>query len=382
MGAGVVLAEAARAAGATLEASHLRSIHHRPGRSMSQVHDATLRVGGTTLESLLVAHVDTRTPPDDALVLESEGDHVAVWRFPHDPWLPGLASALDPGRVRELLDQLGVGPGSVELHTRAYRPTRRAVVEVTVHLEHRSGRILYFKVLAGRRAAELAGVHTALHPMLPVPGVVGLSDHQGILALEAVPGRTMRASLVDGEPLPEPGELVDLSRRFAASGLDSRRDPRRFADATRHIGGLTELVPHMDAEVERIARAANEAEGDPVPVHGDMHDGQVLVADGAVSGLLDVDGAGTGLQAHDAGSLVAHVEAIGLVWPGAAVRARAYSEAIAEAWRPLVGARSLARATAGAWIGLATGPYRAQDSDWQAATEYRIRRAGEVLAGG
>lgn len=348
---------------------------------MSQVHEATLHVGETTLEALLVAHVDTRTLPDDALVLESAGDLVAVWRFPHDPWLPGLPSALDPGRVREVLDALGAPAGHVSLHTRAYRPTRRAVVEVTIHTDDRTGRILYFKVLAGDRATELAAVHSALSRTVPVPGVVGLAAHQGILALEAVPGRTLRAALVDEEPVPEPGELVELSQRFAASGLRSRRDPRRFADPLRHVGGLAALVPHLEDEIVRIAGVAADVTGEEVPVHGDLHDGQLLVTDGRVSGLLDVDGAGAGLQAHDAGSLVAHVEAIGLVWPGAAERARTQAEAIADAWRPVVGATPLARATASAWIGLATGPYRAQDPDWRDATAYRITRAGQVLAG-
>jgi hypothetical protein len=375
-----VLAEASRQAGAELERAELRSIHHRAGRSVSRVYDTTLRAGDTTQEALLVAHVDARALPDGTLVLESDGDRVAVWRFPFDPFLPGLASAIDTRRVRELLDQLEAPAGEVELFTRAYRPSRRAVVEVTIHLPDLSGRILYLKVLTGDRAAELAGVHRCLLPHVPVPRVVGVAPHQGILAIEALAGRTLRAALVDGEALPEPGAVVELSERLAASGLASRRDPGAFADPVRHVPGLRALAPELADEVARVADAAADVDGDRVPVHGDLHDGQLLLTDGAITGLLDVDGAGSGLIAQDAGSLVAHVEAIGLVWPTAADRASAYAAALADAYRPRVGATALARATAGAWIALATGPYRAQEADWPDATRYRIRRAAEVLA--
>jgi hypothetical protein len=375
-----VLAEASRQAGAELERAELRSIHHRSGRSVSRVYDTTLRVGDATQEALLIAHVDARALPDGTFVLESNGDRVAVWRFPYDPFLPGLPSVIDASRVRQLLDQLQAPAGEVELFTRAYRPSRRAVVEVTIHLPDLSGRILYLKVLAGDRAEELAQVHRALLPHVPVPRVVGVAPRQGILAIEALAGRTMRAALVDGEDLPEPGAVVELSERLAASGLTSRRDPRAFADPVRHVPGLTSLVPDLADEVARVADAAADVDGDRVPVHGDLHDGQLLLTDGAISGLLDVDGSGSGLVAQDAGSLVAHVEAIGLVWPTAAERASAYAAALTDAYRPRVGATELARATAGAWIALATGPYRAQEVDWPEATRYRIRRAAQVLA--
>lgn len=369
-------------AGARLVDTSLRSIHQRAGRSVTHVHEARLEVAGEVQEVLLVAHLDRRTFPEGAFVLRRGADEVAVWRFPYDPYLPGLPSALDAGRVRELLDGLGAAPGQVHLRTRAYRPTRRGVVEVTIDGPEAAGRVLYLKVFTGDRATELAEVHRQLHVAgLGVPRVIGVAAAQGILALEALPGPTLRAALVAGSPLPDPVQLVAVSERFAASGLVAKRDPRAFADPLRHVEVLAGLVPDRAAEVADLAAAAAAVDGPLVPVHGDLHDGQLLLTGEQVTGILDVDGSGTGLVAQDAGNLVAHVTAVGEVWPEVAGRAAAYADALADAYRPLVGAEALARATAGGWLALATGPHRSQDEGWQAATHRRIDRAAASLAG-
>jgi hypothetical protein len=377
-----VLEAASRAAGAELRSATLRSVHGRPGRSFTRVYDATLLVEGSAHEVLLVAHLDSRPLPDAAFVLACGQDHVAVWRFPHDPFLPGLPSAIDTGRVRELLDRLGAEEGQVTLRTRAYRPSRRAVVEVRIDGPEAAGRILYLKVLAGDRASELAEAHRALTGHLPVPRSIGVSPAQGILALEALPGRTLRQALHDGSALPEPDALVELSSRLAASGYAGRRDPRAFADPRRHVGALQRLVPDRRELVARVASVASEVDGPLVCVHGDLHDGQLLLGEtGAVTGVLDIDGVGPGLVAEDAGSLVAHVRAAGEVWTDRRDHVERYAARLADAYRPVVGADALARATAAAWIGLATGPYRAQDPGWQDSTRRRLDRAAAELDG-
>lgn len=376
-----LLAAASAAAGAELTRVHLRSVHHRAGRSVSHVYDATLVVGSQAREVLLVAHVDAKPLPPGAFTLRAGDDEVAVWRFPHDPFLPGLPSAVHRARVRELLDELGAPAGEVTLRTRAYRPSRRAVVEVTIAGADAAGRILYLKVLAGDRAAELAGMHRQLARVVPVPRVVGVAPRQGILAIEALGGDTLRDAMVRGLPLPSAEELVDLSRRFARAELDSRRDPRAFADPTRHVALLSRLVPQDAATIRRVAEASVAIDGPLLPVHGDLHDAQVLLTDGVVTGLLDIDGAGRGLMAEDAGNLVAHLEVLADLHPGVADRARDYAGEVADVYRREVGADALRRATAGAWLSLATGPHRAQDADWRDATRDRIARATQVLAG-
>jgi hypothetical protein len=375
-----ILATAVEAAGGRLERAILRSVHDRPGRSLSHVYAATIRVEEEGRDVLLVAHVDARPLPDGAFELTSEQDRVAVWRFPYDPFLPGLASAIDADRVRELLDRLGAPAGRVALLTRAYRPSRRAVVEVTIDGEAGTGRVLYLKVLAGDRAKEIASVHRQLAPSVPVPRVVGVAGDQGIVALEALGGDTLRTALAEGQLLPDPAELVELSERFAASRLSSRRNPRSFAEPRRHIEPLAALVPEQRDRLERVAAMAADIDQPLVPVHGDLHDGQLLLSAGSVTGLLDVDGSGLGLVAQDAGNLIAHVQAVGEVWPEHRDRAETFAVALADAYGPWVGPDALARATAGAWLGLATGPYRAQDEGWRDLTRERIARAERELS--
>jgi aminoglycoside phosphotransferase (APT) family kinase protein len=378
-----LLAAASAAAGAELTRVHLRSVHHRARRSVSHVYEATLVVDGQAREVLLVAHVDAKPLPAGTFTLRADDDEdeVAVWRFPHDPFLPGLPSAVHRVRVRELLDELGAPGGEVTLRTRAYRPSRRAVVEVTIDGTDAAGRILYLKILAGDRAAELAGMHRQLAPVVPVPRVVGVAPQQGILAIEALAGDTLRDAMVLGRPLPPADEVADLSRRFASAELTSRRDPRAFADPTRHVALLSRLVPEDAATIARVAAAAAAIDGPLVPVHGDLHDAQVLLTDGAVTGLLDIDGAGPGLVAEDAGNLVAHLEVLADLHPQVGDRALGYAGEVADAYRQEVGAHALRRATAGAWLALATGPHRAQDERWREATRQRIARAARTLAG-
>jgi hypothetical protein len=73
----------------------------------------------------------TGTPPEGTLTVGDGKDRIAVWRFPHDPYLPGLATAFDPAAVARLLRGYRLGDQQVRLTVRAYRPRRRAVIEAS-----------------------------------------------------------------------------------------------------------------------------------------------------------------------------------------------------------------------------------------------------------
>ena len=374
-----LLAFACEQAGVRLVDHRLRSVHRRSGSSVSHVFEARIDLGPEQRDVLLVAHVDPRGFPEGAFVSHDGATSVAVWRFPHDPYLPGLPSAIDTGRVRALLDRLSVGPGPVRLRTRSYRPSRRAVVEVAVATDGAARRVLYLKVVAGSGCAALAERHELLIDHVPVPRVIGVSLELGIVALEAMPGRTLRDVATDGGTLPPPAELVELSARLRRSGLVSDRSPRAFADPQRHVGLLIESAPEMERTVRRVADEAAKVEGLIGVVHGDLHAGQVLVSDGGIVGLLDVDGAGDGLLAHDAGTMIAYLHALGDLQPAAKDRCATYAETIADAYRPEVGALALARATAGAWLALATAAQRSQETDWPTTLRDRVVRAALVI---
>ncbi len=375
-----LLSTATRAAGGRLISTEIRNVHHRPARSRSVMHEAVLAVDDQRLEVLLVTHVDVRGYPEGAFVLSAGDLEVGVWRFPFDPYLPGLPSAISPERVRELLDQLGAAPGVVTLRTRAYRPTRRAVIEVRVQGPV-SGRVLYLKVLPAPRARSVARRHRQLTAAgLPVPGLVGLAEQQGIIAIEALAGPTIAEALRAGAPLPAPDALLALSQRFASSGVQGSRDPRAFADPVRHVALLSDLLPARAEEIAEVAAAAADLEAPLVGVHGDLHPGQLLLGtDGRITGVLDVDGAGQGYLAHDAGNLIAHLEATGVLDPRITGMAHRYAREVQDAYAEVVGIDPLARAIAASWIGLATSAHRAQEPTWRQQLERRLDRAASAL---
>lgn len=381
---GELLQAALATAGRRLDDWSLRAVHGR-GRSVSVLFDVTTADGS---EDLLVVHVAENEVPAGTVELTAGGLRVHVWRYPDDPYLPGLPSATSPIRVRELLDGLGLAPGRVRLRARTYRPTRRAVVEVTVVGPRGTTSALFLKVLGGRtrerverRTRELALPHRALRDAgLPVPGVLGIAEQQGIVALTAVAGRTLRGVLADvSVPQPDPAPILELITRLSAVPLETAGDPRRFAAAARHAPELVRAVPDLAGVIEEVAAAADGAGGPEGTVHGDLHDGQLLVLDGRMTGLLDVDGAGTGLLAHDAGRLVAYVDSLRERGGEVAERGDRLARELFAGFAERIGDDHLRRAVAGARLSMATAPGRSRGDGWRDQTRDRIREAAAWL---
>lgn len=127
-GAPALLAAAVAGGGGEPRSLTPRQTTYHPGRSLTVRYDATVRWrAGPVTNEMLVAPTGGQLP-DGALVLEDGEHQVAVWRVPDDPFLPGLAPALDPGRAREMLADLGAPVALCTPRLRAYRPGRRAVV--------------------------------------------------------------------------------------------------------------------------------------------------------------------------------------------------------------------------------------------------------------
>lgn len=129
--AGSMLSVAVHALGGELLEQRPYQASYRPGKRLAVDYDCRVGLaGGEVARWTVVALAASAEPPPDALVLEQGEARVAVWRFPHDPFLPGLASAVKGVRVRELLDEFGVAPGDPVFAVRTYRAARRTVVEV------------------------------------------------------------------------------------------------------------------------------------------------------------------------------------------------------------------------------------------------------------
>lgn len=347
---------------------------YRPGRDAQLRFAADVeRAGAVGLEGWVLStggDVEAGTH-----VLESEHGRVAAWRVRDDPVLVGLRAALDIDAVTALLRDLGVPADGLEIFLLACRPQRRAVV-----LARTPTHELYLKCVPPERAPSLHRRHAACSAAgIPVPRALGYDAGLGLLVLTPVAGSSARSLLLqDGPQLPAPGQLVALMESFGAVELEEpARSPVRQARGQAAL--LRTLVP---AEAGRVDDLLGEVravgEGPTRVVHGDFYDDQVLVRDGSVTGVVDVDGAGVGHPADDAGNLLAHLLLLReLVPTGRALGA--WLPEVVDAVRDRHDPDELRRRTAAVLLGLATWPHSQQLPEWQGQTSRILDLTSQVL---
>ena len=344
----------------------LRQVDHRPGRSTTATWD--VRVHDRDGDRTQVLGVR----------LLADGT-AAVWRFPDDPDLPGLAAATDDRQVRALLDRCDADPGPVELRVRSYRPGRRAVVEVRTPSVR-----LFLKVVRPSALPALAERHRLLRAAgLPAPQALAAHE-DGRLLLEALPGTPLRTRLREGaDPAPSGAEVLELLDLLPA-GLLALPRPPSWTDAVRHSAAVTAAaLPGERDRCTQLAdavRAAVDAGVSDEPVHGDLYEAQLLLSGGRISGLLDVDTAGPGRRADDLACLLGHAHVLAQLEPAHAGTTRALADRWLADFDRRVDPADLRARTAGVVVSLATGPHRVQAAGWQDLTRARLDLAEQWLA--
>ncbi len=348
--------------------SQISQVRYVPSRSITvQYRVDVVGEGGKPNRVMMVAMSGIKVPPD-VPVFAADGIEIAVWRFPNDPFLPGLAKVSDPEGAMALLAQLGAPTDTAQVRARAYRAGRRAVLEVTT-----PGAQIFVKVVRPARAAALQRAHTSLSSHLPVPHSLGWSQDQGIVALQALPGRTLRKTLeAHSSRLPTPAALVELLDRFPPVVSSSPRVAGPRARVGEFGRLLSAVAPSLGGRIEEIVeQLQKEAGTGSEPVHGDFHSSQILTSGSEVVGLVDVDTAGAGDRLDDFSSLLGHLGTLSLTSAARRDLDRYGANLITEFDR-LVDPIGLRLGTAAAVFGLATGPFRVQAPKWEAETEQRI----------
>jgi hypothetical protein len=382
-GARAIVATAVEAAGGRLERLDRRQVLYRPGRRASVRYAATVRwAGGEPVGESFVAIVDVNGPPAGTLVLAAGDMAVGLFRYPYDPALPGLRPAV---LVAEVAARFDVPAHRLSLDVRTYRPGRRAVVRARI-AANASGRVedRYLKVVPPAELGPLVDRLAGLAGHLAVPEVLATWPDEGTAVLAALPGRTVRDVLLAGEPrdvdaLPDGHAIVDLLDRMPAPSGPAvpPADIGPLGRAAGHAALLAAVMPRerdrLDALVGRLGSPTDDRP--VVAVHGDLHEAQLLVVDGRIDGILDVDGAGPGRRVDDLGTLLGHLVALGHAIPSRRAAVDSWRARLEPAFDRAVDRGELRRTTAAALIGLATGPFRVQQPRWREAARRRIAAA-------
>jgi aminoglycoside phosphotransferase (APT) family kinase protein len=130
--------------------------------------------------------------------------------------------------------------------------------------------------------------------------------------------------------------------------------------------------------VDRLAEALTRAEQQPVvPIHGDFHEGNILLDRSGISGVLDVDDAGYGERVEDLGLLLGRVWALGMTSGEASILE--YADRLLREFSEQVDPLELRRRAGVAVLGRATSPFRNQMRDWRRRTVDRLELAEQWI---
>lgn len=334
-GPGEVLQRALAAEGWNLLSWRLGAVHHRPGAGVTAVFSIDVAPGtdvgvdavsGTSAHAVLgrrARDIGRSPAPTHACITSSDLPQVpgrvalphrhgsgafSVWVHPADPLLPGLPLALDPARITPWAFTRQHEPADTAVELRSYRPLRRAVVLARNGDERR-----YLKVLRRNAAVQLAERHRMLRSAgVPAPVLAG-EPVQDVVAMHPAPGTPLAELLMrDGAAGLDPAALVEVLASLPPAVLALPVRPPWAARVRDYAEGAVAVLPAEADRIRRLAAAIDDAvrssdSGPLVPTHGDFYEGNLLVADGAVSGLLDVDALGPGRLVDDLACFLGHV---------------------------------------------------------------------------
>lgn len=384
--AGDVLGAAIGHAGGVLHEIRTAQVQYRPGSDIVIRYRADVTWPGRgRRDETLFAAARTGGAFADAIPVVAETDdgpiEASVWRWPHDPVLPGLPLAVTASRLQaHLADHDAVlGATGLRVEVVAFRPTERAVIRATSDAGTR-----YVKVVAPAALPDLVDRHHRLGAAgLPVPPVTATDDALGLLVMGELAGPTLRDRIKgDQQPWGDPASIdrmLGALRTVPTEGLP--RASSRLRDALGHAVLLRTVAPESVEVLDRVtARIAAHTDLDDQPdtfVHGDLHEAQFVVDDdGRVSGLLDIDDVGVGHRLADRSTLLGHLR-----FRAATAEAEVQRQAVdrfADRIRAGVPAEDHAELdlrTAAVLVGLATGPFRVQHDGWRDDVATVLRRA-------
>lgn len=376
-----VLRPPVEAAGGELLCATPRSVQYRPGSDLVVKYAAEVMWPGcaakreTIMAATGVAGVPDGTVPVAALV-DGRRLEVGVWRWPFDPVLVGLTAAVTPRTVAELCD-LG-DPHAVSVEVLAFRPTERAVVRVTSPNE-----TLYLKVVSPSQVDGLVRRHQlACEAGVPAPVVRQVVPELGIVVLDEVAGPLLKNEIKSGAPAwLEPDEFNRLADLFGRIDADLPHVPSRVRHAVLHADMLRAADEANTARLDQLcdAFAGFTDSIEAQTIHGDLHEGQIIVDAGRIIGVLDLDDLGTGSPLEERANLLGFLHYRSITLPDQRGRISDYAQRLRDRSPAHFDRTELDVASAAVLVGLATGPFRIQQPGWQHTVSTLLDHAAGLL---
>ncbi|MFT3944866.1 MAG: phosphotransferase [Ancrocorticia sp.] len=349
----------------------VHSVHHRPGAGVTVCYvvvvDSPTEAGTMVrTEEYMCASTARLAHPDQVMAkLQSDGTKVSLWRYPHDPELPGLAEACSPDQMSRRLGR----PVSIELMS--YRPTRRAVVKIS----HDDEVLAFGKVLRLTQARELANRHRVLQEAhVPAPRLL-METPNGIVVTAAMQGEPLANIISRGMGNRAPQilrALVAVLDTLPATVLDLPQRPSWSERAEHYAHAAATALPEEAQRCRALAERINTLlplapTGPVVPVHGDFYEANVYMHKSLsqVAGIIDVDSVGPGYRVDDLACLLGHMS----VLPHLAPKAYPFVPQDLAQWRiaceSMVDPVALNTRCAGVALSLIAGAKRMDGREWR-----------------
>jgi hypothetical protein len=382
-----LLSAAVKHAGGSLISWRLDHVDADPRRSTTATYSAAVDWPSGRRTELLgaSARAGGRSGNDERATIFGDGDReVAVWLYPDDPDLPGLRRAAVPNGLAALLNEHRVldhpvTGDNIALEMISYRPRRRAVLKAVITTRNGGPRTFFVKVLRESVYAPTLQRHELLRQARFPAAVVAAATADFILVLPQVPGRPLTQAIFD-EAMPCAAEslIMLLDSLPSAVAALPRRPPWTGAVAT-YAAMIATALPALDPQLRwLVGQVSSGLAGLPPglePTHGDFHEGQLFVSNGAITGVLDIDTIGPGRRADDLACMIAHLSTMQRMTAEQAAGLSRLINLWLQVFDTRVDPAELRLRAAGVIVSLATGPYRGQEPNWQAETVRMIDSA-------